>query len=472
VTIYRLYADDPPSSGRGPDRSPDAHAQAQALVGKTLASKYRLDSVVGSGGMGHVYRATNTAIGRTVAIKILRSEYAKVPEVVERFLREARTANRVVHPNVVDVTDIGQDADGTPFIVQEFLEGETLLDYAMRNGGKISLADLADVMGPVLSAVAEAHAVGIVHRDLKPENVFLANRRGHRVPKVLDFGISKAREADTEATKVGVMMGTPAYMPPELVVSFRDADARCDVWSLGIIVFEMLTGRVPFDGDTVGEVFHSVATKDADRLSEYADVPEALSDVVAKCLKRDPSERYPDAKALAIDLARAIGQREPEAARKWSLAPPAPSNGESAPPTFKDRVAPGAAAPVRGATVPLLSTDAKTEGEILAARLGGARISGPHSLASTLKSEPTEGEPAPALPPPRDTPAKEKVEERPTPRTEPRAPDEVEKAVEKAKPAAAAEAQPKPILSDSVLMILAAAFLGAAVAWFIVSMIR
>jgi eukaryotic-like serine/threonine-protein kinase len=294
---------------------------ARERIGQTLASKYRLEDLVGSGGMGDVYRATNTAIGRTVAIKLLRPELAQYPEIVERFLREARTANRVNHPNVVDVTDIGQDADGTPFIVEEFLEGETLLQFAMRRGGKLTLSELADIIGPVLSAVAEAHASGVVHRDLKPENVFLAGRRGKRIPKVLDFGISKAREAESELTKVGVVMGTPAYMPPELVASFRDADTRTDVWALGVIIFELLAGRMPFDGSTIGEVFHAVAKKDAQRLSDWADVPEALADVVARCLKRNPLERYVDAAALAVDLAHAIEERAPEAAKKWSLLP-------------------------------------------------------------------------------------------------------------------------------------------------------
>jgi serine/threonine-protein kinase len=456
-----------------------------------LASKYRLDDVVGSGGLGLVYRATNTAVGRTVAIKLLRPEYAKNPEIVERFLREARTANRVNHPNVVEVTDIGQDEDGTPFIVQEFLEGETLLEYATRNGGKISLSDLADILGPLLSAVAEAHAVGVVHRDLKPENVFLSERRGRRVPKVLDFGISKAREADSEGTRVGVMMGTPAYMPPELVASFRDADPRCDVWSLGIIVFEMLTGRVPFDGDTVGEVFHAVATQDADRLADHADVPAALSDVVARCLKREPSERYPDAKALAIDLARAFAQRDPNAAKTWSLAPRSLANGEAAPATQKNGVeAPAPAAvpgPPRGVTIPLVPKEEKpmSEAEALAARLAGAKISGPQSLASTLKSE---QQPEPSQParrdtpvkvkiddPParRDTPVKVKIDDRPTETTKPRA-------IEKAKPRAPAPApapapvpaKAKSVVSTTVLILAAAAFFGAAVSWFVVSVIR
>jgi eukaryotic-like serine/threonine-protein kinase len=311
----------PPSSRRH-DARPETTADAHARVGQTLASKYRLDAIIGSGGMGHVYRATNTLIGRTVAIKMLRREHSSNTIIVDRFLREARTANLVQHPNIVDVTDVGTADDGVPFIVQEYLEGETLLQYAEKHKGRIPIAELIEIMGPVLSAVADAHEKNIVHRDLKPENVFLAGVRRKRVPKVLDFGISKVRGLEGEITLAGVMMGTPAYMAPELAVSSKDADPRADVWALGVIVFEMLSGQLPFDGDSVVEVLRAVTTTDAKKLSDVAPhVPAAVSKVVERCLSRDPNGRYANARELGIELARAFQQAAPAAVAQWSLRP-------------------------------------------------------------------------------------------------------------------------------------------------------
>jgi eukaryotic-like serine/threonine-protein kinase len=309
-------------SSRRHDARPETTADAHARLGQILASKYRLDAIIGSGGMGHVYKATNTLIGRTVAIKMLRKEHASNGGIVERFLREARTANLVQHPNIVDVIDVGTADDGVPFLVQEYLEGETMLQYAEKQRGKIPIAELIEIMGPVLSAVADAHDQNIVHRDLKPENVFLAGKRKKRVPKVLDFGISKVRGVEGEITMAGVMMGTPAYMAPELAVSSKDADPRADVWAIGVIVFEMLSGQLPFDGDSVLEVLRAVTTTDARKLSDVAPgVPVSVSNVVAKCLSRDPNDRYSNARELGMELARAFEEAAPAAVEQWSLRP-------------------------------------------------------------------------------------------------------------------------------------------------------
>jgi eukaryotic-like serine/threonine-protein kinase len=206
--------------------------------------------------------------------------------------------------------------------VQEYLEGETLLQYAEKHKGRIPIAELIEIMGPVLSAVADAHEKNIVHRDLKPENVFLAGVRRKRVPKVLDFGISKVRGLEGEITLAGVMMGTPAYMAPELAVSSKDADPRADVWALGVIVFEMLSGQLPFDGDSVVEVLRAVTTIDAKKLSAVApQVPAAVSNVVERCLSRDPKDRYANGRELGIELARAFQEAAPAAVEQWSLRP-------------------------------------------------------------------------------------------------------------------------------------------------------
>ncbi|MBS2015566.1 MAG: protein kinase [Deltaproteobacteria bacterium] len=324
-------------------------------VGETLASKYKLEALLGSGGMGHVYRAVNTLVGRPVAIKLLRIEHAENLAVRERFLREARAANLVRHPNVVDVVDIGQDEGGAPFIVQELLEGEDLAHLAARNGGKLPLQVVIDFLLPVIEAVAEAHLKGVVHRDLKPENVFLARSPHGPVPKLLDFGISKVRSNDLRATEVGVMMGTPAYMPPEQVQGARDADARSDIWALGVMLFELIAGRLPFDAADAPALFVAIATRDAPTLLDVrADVTPAVSQIVARCLRRRPDERYPTAAELARDLRHVLEGDELEPTGKRSLPPSALaiiSSKSGAPagplaPTALNEKAPAAAPPV------------------------------------------------------------------------------------------------------------------------------
>jgi len=293
-------------------------------VGEVLASKYRLEELLGSGGMGHVYRAVNEHIGRAVAIKVLRAEHAQNSQVVERFLREARAANLVRHPNVVDVLDIGKEDGGAPFIVQELLDGEDLAHLVARRGGKLPVEEVCDLLLPVIDAVAEAHARGVVHRDIKPENVFLAKSKGARgpTPKLLDFGISKVRAPDLRATEVGMMMGTPAYMAPEQVQGARDADPRSDVWALGVMMFELIAGRMPFDMQDAPALFVAIATKDAPSLLEVgAEVTPAISRLVSRCLRRLPDERYPSAAEMGRDLRHVLDNTELEPTGQRSIPP-------------------------------------------------------------------------------------------------------------------------------------------------------
>ncbi len=292
-------------------------------VGDVLASKYRLEELLGSGGMGHVYRAVNVEIDRSVAIKVLRTEHATSPAIVERFLREARAANLVRHPNVVDVVDVGRDVDGSPFIVQELLKGEDLATYLERRGGRLTLQEIEEYLVPVIDAVAEAHAKGVVHRDIKPENVFLAEQGRRRVPKLLDFGISKVRLPNIKATEVGVMMGTPAYMAPEQVQGSRDADPRTDVWALGIMLYELIAGRLPFEAEDAPALFVAIATKDVPRLLDVVpDVLPEISTITERCTRRMPAERYPSALELARDLRHVLDGEEVEPTQKHSIAPP------------------------------------------------------------------------------------------------------------------------------------------------------
>jgi serine/threonine protein kinase len=272
--------------------------------GEHLAEKYLLGKRLGSGGMGEVYRAQNTLIGRSVAIKVLRREHAENKEVVARFLREARAANIVRHPNVVDVLDIGQDATGTPFIVQELLEGEDLSEYVEAAGGRLPIDDVIRLLTPVVEAVALGHAKGVIHRDLKPDNVFLARQGGKVVPKLLDFGISQIALAAGELrlTAATFSMGTPAYMSPEHIRGTH-LDAGTDVWAIGIMLHELVAGRLPFRGETQASLFVLVCTEDPIPLREAAPhAPAAFARIVARCLRRERAERYANAGELANDL--------------------------------------------------------------------------------------------------------------------------------------------------------------------------
>ena len=297
----------------------------QSRVGELLAGKYRLDSLLGSGGVGDVYRAQNTLMGRTVAIKLLKPEHVTDENVVNRFLREARAANMARHPNVVDVLDVGRDEQGLPFIVQEFLEGYDLGKKLERVGGPLPVNDVLDLMIPVTQAVGLAHARGVVHRDLKPENVFLAHVGGDIIPKLLDFGISYIRPqpGDVRMTKTGMTVGTPAYMSPEQLEGTTGVDMRTDVWALGVILYEALAGRLPFEGETSALMFAQIAWVDPAPLREVAPhVPAALDQVVSRCLQRNVANRYPSAGELARDLVHVREGRAIEPTHRRSTAAP------------------------------------------------------------------------------------------------------------------------------------------------------
>lgn len=282
----------------------ESTAGERTREGELLAGKYRLERRLGGGGMGEVYRARNELIGRPVAIKVLHAQHAANSEVVSRFLREARAANIVRHPNVVDVLDIGQDDQGVPFIVQELLDGEDLASYLSSNNGRLSVPVALKFLLPVIDAVAVAHASSVVHRDLKPENVFLHRVGNTVVPKVLDFGISKiVSPGEIRMTSTGLMMGTPGYMSPEQIQGSRDIDARTDVWALGVILYEVLSGKLPFEAETPGALFVKICTESPVPLEQVVpDVPAELVRIVGRCLQRDPAQRYANAGELAHDL--------------------------------------------------------------------------------------------------------------------------------------------------------------------------
>jgi serine/threonine-protein kinase len=273
--------------------------------GTILSGKYRIDGVLGVGGMGYVLAATHLQLRERVAIKMLLPERAKQADTVARFLREGRAAVRIRSEHVARVLDVDSDGDA-PYIVMEYLEGSDLADVLHRN--KSLRPEVAvDYLLEACEALAEAHALELVHRDLKPANLFLVRLPGGRTSvKVLDFGISKstaADDGDAAMTKTTSTVGTPLYMSPEQLRSSKNVDVRADIWSLGVILFELVAGRPPFRAASIAELGAKVLTTEApDLRTVVPDAPPALAEAVRTCLRRDPRQRF----ASVADLARAL----------------------------------------------------------------------------------------------------------------------------------------------------------------------
>lgn len=296
---------------------------AELKIGAVVGGKYRLDALLGSGGMGFVYRGFHVLLERDVALKVVRPEFAMNSESAERFLAEARAANAVRHPHVVDVLDVAIE-DGMPMIVQEFLEGETLASR-LEAHARLMVDETLELLTPIAAALAHAHERSIVHRDIKPENIFLSEANGGTVPKLLDFGI--AQSLREELSSDSIIAGTPAYMAPELVLDPEVRDTRSDLWSLGVVLFECLTGQLPFDGATPSAMFTAICHEEPKRVQSLRpEIPPEVAAVVDRCLARDPSRRFDSARALlaALEAARVrvVGDR-PTSRVRWhsTLAP-------------------------------------------------------------------------------------------------------------------------------------------------------
>jgi serine/threonine-protein kinase len=275
-------------------------------VGDIIDGKFTIEGVLGVGGMGAVFAARHIQLGQRVAIKVLLREAAKRPEAVARFLREARSAVGLQSAHVVRVMDVGTLEDGLPYMVMEHLTG-TDLHALLEQRQTLPVEEAVDYVLQAMEAVAEAHAAGLVHRDLKPANLFLTRSPdGAALVKVLDFGISKAVEStgsEQSLTATAAVMGSPLYMSPEQLRSSKNVDARTDVWALGTILFELVTGRTPFEAESVMALCTSIAVDAPARLRKYRqDAPRDFEAIVMACIEKEPARRPQNAGELATAL--------------------------------------------------------------------------------------------------------------------------------------------------------------------------
>jgi serine/threonine-protein kinase len=279
-----------------------------ARIGQVLAGKYRIERVLGQGGMGVVVAATHLQLDERVALKFLLPEALANPEIVARFAREARAAVKIKSEHVARVTDVGTLETGSPYMVMEYLHGSDL-GGLVNERGPLPIEDAVDFILQASEAIAEAHALGIIHRDLKPANLFHTRRAdGSACIKVLDFGISKVTGlansgSDLSMTRTSTVMGSPLYMSPEQMASSRDVDVRTDIWALGIILYELLAGQVPFVADTMPQLCAMILQQPPPPLrNRRPDAPEALQNVISRALEKDPARRYANMGAFANAL--------------------------------------------------------------------------------------------------------------------------------------------------------------------------
>src|SRR5215831_2980125 len=291
-----------------------------SLVGTALDGQYQIEAVLGKGGMGAVYRARHILLGDRVAIKVLPAEMRSNTEWLRRFQREGQAARRFRHPNAVTVYDLRTSGDGTIYLVMEYVEGNTL-DVELKKRGKFTPAEAVTVLTPVMSVLNAAHAMGVVHRDLKPENIMIGrpSTGGEPVVKLLDLGIAKLREVagaektgSTNLTVAGQMLGTPYYMSPEQWGELphdgnSEIDGRADIYSLGVVIYELIAGKRPFDGLTLPELRRQHISVTPPPLHETdLTVPPAFGNAVARAIAKDRSDRQPTAAELEKELVASL----------------------------------------------------------------------------------------------------------------------------------------------------------------------
>jgi len=340
-------------------------------VGTVIAEKYRVERMLGEGAMGIVLAARHLELDELVAVKCIRAAMPWSPDVIARFAREAKATARLKSEHIAKVIDVGVSAPVGPFMVMEYLEGEDL-GAVLKRRGPLPARRAAEYVMQVCEALAVAHASSVTHRDVKPENLFLTRHGDLEIIKVLDFGISKAPlqqgrlfGGEISVKETSVLMGTPLYMSPEQIRSSREVDHRSDLWSLGVVLFELLTGRPAFAGDTVTKVCALVLEAATPPLSDYCKTaPEGFAAVIERCLMKDPNQRYQSAAELAhalLPFAPARARLHAERATSV-LRAPEPNGGDPLPSTLPEGRAPresslGTAAPtVLGADIAVRST--------------------------------------------------------------------------------------------------------------------
>jgi serine/threonine protein kinase len=281
----------------------------RALVGAVLSRRWKVVRKLGEGGMGEVYAADAIDGTSRVAIKILKHEFLGDGDVLARFHEEGRTCMRLLHPNIVRVLECAHAEDGSPYFAMDLLEGVPLSAY-MQHGARVHIAQAAPILAGILSALAVAHAHGVIHRDLKPDNVFLTrDASGTFVVKVLDFGISKVMDAAGgmgSRTRTGMLLGTPAYMSPEQARNARDVDQRADLWSTGVLFYEMLTGRVAFPAPTEYARLAALLSVEPEPIERCDPSLAALAPFIAHALKKNRDERFGSAQEMLRALSAAV----------------------------------------------------------------------------------------------------------------------------------------------------------------------
>ncbi len=290
------------------DGAPESLPPPDPFLGTIVSGRYRILERLGEGGMGAVYRAEHLELEREVAIKMLAPELSSRRVNVERFQREARTASKIGHPNIVDVFDLGRAADGTPYLVMQLLDGWDLDEELVRTGGFLPPKRVAEILAPVANALDTCHARGVIHRDIKPSNIFLARLGDGRVsPQIVDFGLAMLTHADERLTKTGFLSGTPHYLPPEAAHGDL-AGASGDIYALATIAYEALSGALPFDAENPNGVLVQKVTMEVPPMSAvaYGTFPEAVEAVLRRALDPDPAKRHATATELVEELAKAI----------------------------------------------------------------------------------------------------------------------------------------------------------------------
>jgi serine/threonine-protein kinase len=358
--------------------------------GDVIAGKYRVERVLGAGGMGAVVEARHVRFDDRVALKVLHEDIAERADLVERFLREGRAARQIRSEHVVQVTDVDTLPNGAPFLVMEYLEG-TDLSGLLKTRGPLPVETAIEYLLQACEALAEAHTRGIVHRDLKPANLFLSKRPdGSPCVKVLDFGISKVAATEgMNLTSTASMVGTPIYMSPEQLRHAKDVDARADVWSLGVILYELLSANTPFKGETLASLALQIALEEPAPLGEYRpDVPPGLIAVIERCLAKERDARYSSIGQLAAALAPFAPERARTSLERISRLAgltPVPQTHPPPPPTVRDApkdMGPISAAPTIAESVPNQKPISLAVDDVRPAPR--ANTTGPSPVASTM----------------------------------------------------------------------------------------